>query len=616
LYYRKAHLKEGFIMSKLNHTFLNTALVALAAAPLIFIGCSKSDDTAATPSVGVSGKLSTTSSAAGKTTSIPEEQVVGSAINLATYKVACVIATTPPTFATSAVDASGNFSISIPNGTGQPMSCSLIDSNDTKVADFLIADSSTKSMDGSSTSYTNSATYKSDAALGTINYDSNAGEVTIPKSVIASLIDTSAATAPAYDPTGLWTVKGIDFTLPKGAVGPCATGGDNCNGPVIDQPLYMKRWDGKRTADQSAVYGLQLWQSQATAKQCGDGTTPFVGLSTSEKTAFGVDFSANAAADAQFNFPTTIAASSGFKDGANGDSQNAVTLTARGGITEPAWQMSTATTRYQYTTGCGMKDLTKSGVTYHAYACGPDNAAHYMFNITGGCVNTSTSAPVQVSDWTGITSCTNTIDASTGIRSNVCTGTSGSTAVTCTNTWLISTDAAGATPDLNNGDNFNWGTGGMTTVAQGTACSSGALGALDKLKCYSDYYWSSGLSNYSGACVPKIDTDWTATTAAAFINVNYKPNGLIFFEEYKPFADGSGGTLTSRDTQFRGVQVSSNNYVSCQVIDTGALTLRKVSATKILAQYQSSQITTNTNKPACQAAFTGARKTFVFYMTK
>ncbi|MBK7963608.1 MAG: hypothetical protein IPK04_21885 [Bdellovibrionales bacterium] len=59
-----------------------------------------------------------------------------------------------------------------------------------------------------------------------------------------------------------------------------------------------------------------------------------------------------------------------------------------------------------------------------------------------------------------------------------------------------------------------------------------------------------------------------------------------------------------------------NSWVSCAVIDTGSLTIKKITDSKVLLVYQSSVVTSSTAKPACLAKFTGKKETFVFYGTK
>jgi hypothetical protein len=121
----------------------------------------------------------------------------------------------------------------------------------------------------------------------------------------------------------------------------------------------------------------------------------------------------------------------------------------------------------------------------------------------------------------------------------------------------------------------------------------------------------------ANACLPQVETDWSATDPANFAIVDQiRPEGLVFFERYNPFADGSGGTLLTRQERFDGVNVDGSNWINCHVIEVGGLNIKKISANKLLATYQSSLITTSLTKPACLAAFTGARQTFMFYLTK
>jgi hypothetical protein len=83
-----------------------------------------------------------------------------------------------------------------------------------------------------------------------------------------------------------------------------------------------------------------------------------------------------------------------------------------------------------------------------------------------------------------------------------------------------------------------------------------------------------------------------------------------------PTPDGKGGSILTRQERFDGVQVNGNSWVNCRVIETGGLSFKKISESKMLAIYQSSRISTSTAKPACMAEFTGKRKTFMFYLTK
>ncbi len=581
------------------------ALGTLIAGSLAGIGCTKSSsksEDSSTSAISVSGTLSTASSTSSinKMGVVPEDKLTAQAVDISTYTVTCSTTSTPPVSASGTVAADGTFSVSIPGAAGQPMSCYLVDAAGDKAADFLISDSSKKDMNGNN-QVTNTAAYNSSANLGSIEFDSNAGEVTVPVANISSVLSSSvSSTTSVFDPTGGWTITAADFTLPSGVKSVCPnTHNNDCNGPPEGMNLYLNMVTGTHTADSSPVYGLQLWQNRS-----GDGIASYqacgskIGLSTAQQTEFGISF-ANNSNDGVFSFVSQVL---NFSDQVT-STTGTVNLTSN-------WKMDTAKTQYDYYP-CSSKELSIGGTAYHGYRCGPDSNNNYQLNLSGGCVD-STNTPVNVTNWTGF-SCTNSQDAN-GIRKSVCTGTTSvngtSTAVTCTNEYAITTAADAIV--TNSGVFFDFST--MTKINSGTLCSA-VSDSLLQLQCYSNYYWQSGMADSSN-CLPKIDTDWTATNASDFITVDFRPNSLVFMDEYKPFPDGTGGAMMTRQEQWRGVQVSSNNWVNCKVIESGALSIKKVSDTKLLATYQSSTITTSRTKPACVANFSGARETFMFYLNQ
>ena len=211
--------------------------------------------------------------------------------------------------------------------------------------------------------------------------------------------------------------------------------------------------------------------------------------------------------------------------------------------------------------------------------------------------------------------------SSDGIREVNCSGTasinSTPTAVTCKNKWAVTDSSFNVLTSPS--ANFDWSS--MTQITAGTPCSAISTATnssqIAQLQCYAAYYDRSGMREESSACLPQIDMDWSATTAANFIKVDeIRPSGLIFFEQFMPLNDGSGGSMVTRQEHFDGVQVNGDSWVNCRIVETGALSIKKLSATKMLATYQQSTVTTSTSKPACLANFTGERKTFMFYLTK
>lgn len=598
----------------------------VTAVALTFLSCAAKVDSASSASaLGVSGVLSLGNSSQSvvaeklgmhfstKSMLVTEESVSAMSVDLTQYTVNCATATSPVKHGSGTVAADGSFSISIEGGANQPMSCYLVDASGNRAADFLISDSSKKDLNGAN-QVSGTAAFSKNASMGTVTFDPNSGEVTVPSANIASSVAASApASTVVFDPTGAWTINAVDFTLPPGVKSPCTGGGGgggghNCNGPPEGQSIYMKMWKGVQTSDNSDVYGLQLWQSSAQYASCGSK----IGLTSAIKTSLGIDFSANGASDDVFPFSTSVA---NFNDQTPGGPGVAtVTLTNN-------WKMDTAKSQYDIMPNCGPHDITIGGITYsNAWACGPDSSSQYQIQLGGGCVVTSTGAAVQMNDWSGITCGAASTDGS-GIKTMTCTGNamvnSVSTAVTCTNKWAVTNSSYVVQP----AGNFNWADLNASKVASGTLCSAMPTGTasadIAQLQCYANYYQQSGLENASGACLPKVDMDWSATTAAAFAVVDkIRPSGLVFFEQFKPFADGSGGTMVTRQEHFDGVQVNGNSWVNCRVIEMGGLTVKKISDTKMIATYQSSTVTTSLTKPACMAKFTGARETFLFYLNK
>jgi hypothetical protein len=584
------------------------AVIVFTFGAAAFSSCSKSssDAPASSSAISVSGTLSTTTTAAFSVSDMHPYAENGDSINnslaVTDYTAVCATTTSPVLYGTGTVGADGKFSVSIVGGAGQPMSCFLVDSAGDKVADFLVEDTASKDLNGKS-ERTSTMTPSGNLDMDTVTFNPDTGEATFPKSNISTEISTTVASS-VFDPTGAWTIGSVDFTLPSGVKALCTQAQEDahtCNGPKDGMTIYMKMWTGTKTTGGDAVYGLQLWQSQASYNTCGGK----VGLSTAQKTSIGVDFSANGAADAEFTFPSSVT----FNDSIVGGTSSP-TLTDN-------WIMSTAVTQYDLFPGCeSVASVTLDSKVYtNAWRCGPDGNGRYNIGLGGGCTD-SAGKKVQVSNWTGISCPGGPTTISAGIYSQNCSGNttiSGvSTAVTCTNKWAVVNSSnvplAAVSFDYNS----------MTKIASGVLCTDATLNPypMARLRCQADYYYRSGLSESRDNCMPRVNMDWSATSATDFIHKDFRPSGLVFFEQYKPFGDGSGGAMTTRQEHYDGAQVGGNEWVSCAVIDTGSLNLKKISDSKMLATYQSSVVTSSTAKPACLAKFSGKKETFVFYITK
>ncbi len=591
---------------------LAKATVALVAC-LSFAACTKGSSSSSTSTaIVVSGKINV-SAGSQKARAFDSEKLSALTVNLSSYSVTCATLTPPIQTGTAAMDSSGNFSINIPDSNGQPMSCHMVDATGVSVGDFLLTDSANKDMNGHD-SVSSTIALHGNADLGTVNYDPDAKEVTVPKAnVSSSLVDTSTV-ATVFDPTGAWTISAADFTLPPGVASVCTGGGggggNNCDGPPAGQTIFMKLWKGAVVSSGADVYGLQLWENQASFNTCGGK----VGLPAAQQTAIGVSFSQQGTANADFSFATSV---NGFADLANNNILTNINLTEN-------WKMSNAKSQYNIQTACGPHDLTVGGVNYaNSWRCGPDptHSNHYQYQLGGGCFVSGTTTPINVDNWGNINCGAAVEDAPTKVVTSTCTGTftpsgGSSTAVTCSNKWVI-TDSSDV--PLSNGA-FDWTALNGSQIPSGTLCSSGLFpntpaGDIARLQCYSNYYWQSGMSHNSNACMPRVDTDWSASTAADFVHVDFRPSALVFFDQYRPNTDGNGGQILTRQERYNGVNVNGS-WINCRVIESGGLSFKKISPTKLLAIYQSSSISTSTSKPACMAEFAGSHKMFMFYLNK
>lgn len=582
------------------------AVAMILAAMVATTGCSKSSD-GGSSELSISGSLSLGNSSSGfEKMSMMSKNGDSDidALAVSDYTAVCATTTVPILSGSSAIASNGTFDVKIEGANGQPLSCYLVDSTGAKAADFLIENTSSKDLNGNSEK-ASTITPNGDISMDSVTFDAATGEVIVPSTAIASEITTTVSGS-VFDPTGAWTIGAVDFNLPNGVRSTCTSAeqaANTCNGPPDGQTIYLKLWTGSKTADSSAVYGLQVWDSQAGYTSCGSR----IGLSSAQKTLIGVDFSANGSADAEFSFPTSVT----FTDQVLSASSSP-TLTDN-------WKMSTAKTMYSFNPNCGPVNLTIGSTAYsNAWRCGPDSSGDYQIGLSGGCTVDSTGKSAEVNDWSGM-SCSSATD-SNGIKTSTCTGNAtvsgSSVAVTCKNSWAVVNSSNVVQPS---GD-FNWSemTGGINANTNCSAISTATdAGQMAQLRCYADYYWRSGLSQYSGACMPRIDMDWSATSPSGFIKKDFRPHQLVFFEQYKPFSDGTGGSMITRQEHYQGVQLAGgNSWVNCEVIETGGLNIKKISDNKLLVTYQSSEVTSSTAKPACMAKFTGKKQTFVFYMTK
>ena len=355
---------------------------------------------------------------------------------------------------------------------------------------------------------------------------------------------------------------------------------------------------------------MQVWQDTTSPKtatdRCGDRT----GLAAADAAKAGVDLSSYGTSNDAFTFATTIT-----------DPHTSTTATITNG-----YQLSTAVAQYTMQS-CFPKAVVANEITYNAFVCGADTAGNgspggrSQANLSsGGCVDKS-GAPVSITNWGGVAfgSCTNVANSVPGFFTNTCSATYSGAPITCSNRYGVFADAALTTPALVSGSPAPFNYAGVPTLmtANVTLCSSLGAYPLLKSQCYAQYN-ESYIRGKVSACLPRIDVDWTATTAAQFARADFKPNSLVF-EEKLTYVDANTAGMLTEQTEHRGVQVNDSSghqqWLNCDVVDKGGLSFKRISDTKLLATYISVSKSISDGS-ACKTAYPGKTQKFFFYLLK
>lgn len=618
-------------------------LVVVTTMLAIGASCGKSDSTATTgaTTLTMSGSMTASGTSAARLSGvnssrqssvdsefrslIGEGPMASAAVDLSTHTLHCATSDIPPVEATGKIKSDGTFSIEIAGGVGKALNCNVLDSTGEAIASMLLSDSSNKDMNGNAQVNGSPAVSAAVTKLGAVNLDLTTGDVVVPASQVVDGNGVSAlvkgasiaAAGTPFDPTGLWQIKAVDFTLPKGVKSVCpATHDENndCNGPPADAKLYLNRLKGVAVSDGSAVFGMQVWHDEAQVqdpKGQMDSCGAMTGLSAADAAKAGVDLSAYGAKNGAFAFATSI----------TDPKTNSAATVANG------YQLSTATANYSMK-ACFPKAITSGGTTYNAFVCGPDTAGNgspggrYNAGLGGGCVD-SAGKSLSKMDWSKVNwngSCTMSAGSVTGFYKSVCTATYDSTStITCTNEFGVFSDAALATAvNGSNGNPAAFNYSGLSDVMTAGANCSTVTDDLMKVRCYADYYQQNVRG--STGCLPRVDMDWSATTAADFAKPNFRPNSLVFMEKLN-YSDANTASMLTQQTQHWGVKVQNSSgqdqWVNCGVVEKGGLFFTKQSDTKILATYISATSTTSTDQPACVgASWNGQKDKFFFYLVK
>jgi hypothetical protein len=529
----------------------------------------------------------------------------------------CATLSSTPVVADGDIEADGSFILSIKDLLGEPMSCSLVDGTGAAQATVMIQDEDNKDLNGEP-QYKETLALTDGVDLGEIVYNADTQEVVVPSTLIrAAEKEVAFVSTELFDPSGTWTIAPLDFEPRRGLRTLCPANSQNCHGPKAGESVYFKKFVGLEAASQKSVHALQLWRSQASAQACGDK----IGLSSAEQLTRSISFAANTAADGAFNFPTSLE----FQD-----PSTQATLTAT--VTQ-GYKLSTATTSHQQRLCTSVEmDIEGRGTQTRVWKCGPNAYGEYMLHAGGGCTRTNSDKPVrmQPQDWSQMGAwSTPELVGERGFRKSTASGTVNGEAVTCVNMQAVLSSTNTVKSTMMNFDHSSLpmvysGSSNAPVSCASAAVPSGANAAtvdlVSKMQnlCYADYY-QQNLNEESSACMPRIQANWSASTAAESVRVDFRPRNLLFMDQYVPNAEGDGGSILTRQIDQRGIQMTGggeNQWIPCEIIETGALSLKKIDANKMLVTFTSSQVTTDVNKPACMAEFTGSRETFMFYMTK
>ena len=622
-------------------------ILGLMAASLIAACTKKKTEEATTGSssdLTISGKLASNSSASvasalGKRHYKPDD-VSTMAVSLSDLQFYAIAFTSPPQIATATVGDDGSFTATLAGAKGASVTAIFKDKNDgSQVGVVVFQDSSSKDLNGNDKE-SSSIVLSDSVSLGSIALGSD-GKVMIPVTQIASQVNQSdsVAVGTAFDPTGVWYMKKYDGTVPTGykSIDVCSMGGDG-DGPCIGFPLTLVRIAGKKFTPNSGScsksaspvacadsdgtvgtddrYAMSIWGGNFSQGIGSCGAK--IGFSADEARAFG-----------------QISVSSLPSIGANAISFGAYqysTPTGFGGDAAPfnlPWMKTGATASHQ------QQDCrpVKVNNQYEGWACkakvkegnwpGTDVAGPvYGWQVGiqgGGCYETATNKPVNVTNWANIgvsANCTQTDVSSTygaGFSTHTCVytnvsvdGTSAAKNITCKHTGGQYSDNSGAPSNsalsLSSGQYLGQP---ENLVNQGALCSSiGSATNSAKLaayRCYAEAYWNA--SKGSTGCLREYNFNWAATTPADFAKDSDrgKPKMAFLTNILSYAADGQTATLEDEEINKITVNTGANSSTFCETSRRTSLTFKKVSATRILVDLkQKGQM--NSTDAACQGA--------------
>ncbi len=563
-------------------------------------------------------------------------------VDTTNLKVKAVAFTTPPTVVEADVASDGSFKVDLPASKGTATTAYFLDKTDDSQQGVLVfEDTSSKDMNGHS-SQSSSVVLNGSVNLGAIALGTD-GKVKVPVANIARQIGSSSSVSSmdAFDPTGTWFMKAFDKTIPAGY----QTVGATCtDGPCIGFPITLARFAGKAFAKNTATcdpsvkpvvcpstdgtigvddrYALSIWGGNFSQGigACGSKT----GFTSDEARAYaGIHLSAA---------PTVGGHAMSFGSYVYG------VPTGFGGDSAPfnkSWMRTGATLTHNLQ-NCRPTAITNGPNSFNGWACRSNvmsgswpgtpisGGTVYGWQVGvegGGCFNSATNKPVNVTNWStmGIGTCTQTDVSSiygAGFTKNSCTftgvdhdndGATPAINLTCTNTGGQVTDSSGtptSTPLVVSMGQF---LGQPVPVAMsGATCSS--IGNSDDAhtlaayRCYAESFWNG--SAPTGACTRDYRFNWSATTPEDFAQDSErgKPKDAFVTNILNYSADGLTATLEDEEIETITINTGASSSTFCKASRRTAISFKKISDTRMLVDLRQTGQMNSTNAACIGAA--------------
>ena len=555
------------------------------------------------------------------------------AVEFDDLEIVATAQTDPPTTVTAAVDAQGNFSVDLgSDAVGTAVTATFVNENtDAVVGEIKFTDDTKTDLNGNP---------KADSAvvatgsldLGAISLSED-GTISVPKTAVASVIENVAVNvATAFDPTGQWAMGAYDKTLPAGFQTVGAIDPQDPGRPHIGFKVTLARFVGKvftpsgnncqknasgtitscpvtsGTVGTEDSYVLSIWGGDYSESIGACGST--TGFSADEARGYGR------------THITTLPTISGstvafggytFSSGAGGGSA--------GAPFDQPWMINNPASATAMHTEQDCRPLSISGTTkvFNAWACrvpvmnmgSPTGAKAWQVGLQGGgCVNADTNKPVNVTNWSSMTNCTQQqITSSTevvGFRKDSCTyvnvdpdgsGPQVSINIKCTHSGGQFNEASGApnfaspyVPSM--GDNLGQaetilnGPNGMTPGSFcATAGTSTPARVLAGYRCYANAYYQNREAISAGGCAREYSFNWNAVKPEDFMrkdDFKGRPQNAFVTNILNYSADGQSGVLEDEEAENVQLQGSSDSNTYCKVIRKTRITIKAINSTKLL----------------------------------